>query len=133
MSDALLSRLGRRYGPLVIGSVVLIFGAALTAVEAFDGNVGLATAGFALTIIGYRISQRTAHSNPECDLSTNWSTQEIVLRYVVAFGGITLLGYGGTVGAQTILSLSVEGALIAGIGMVGGYFIMHAALNNTVL
>jgi len=129
----MLSQLGRRYGPLITGSLILIFGAALTAVKAFDGNVGLATAGFALTIIGYRIAQRTAHSDPKVEISTDWNMREMGIRYVVAFSGISLLGYGGTVGAQTILSLSLTGALIAGFGMVGGYLIMHAAINNTVL
>ncbi|WP_139203717.1 hypothetical protein [Halorientalis persicus] len=133
MEIAMASHQGRRYIPLIIGSIILVFGAALTAVEAFNGNVGLATVGFGLTIVGYRISQRTAHSNPKTDRSRNWSIRETIFRYIIALGGIALLGYGGTVGAQTILSLSVHGALIAGCGMVGGYFIMHAALNNTVL
>lgn len=133
MKRIMLSQLGRRYYPLIIGSVILVFGAALTTTEAFNGNVGLATTGFALSIVGYRISQRTAHSNLEVDLFTNWSARKTVLRYIVALSGIALFGYGGTVGARTIISLSAKGALIAGLGMVGGYFLMHVALNNTVL
>lgn len=133
MESIIHSQLGRRYYPLIIGSLILVFGAALITTEAFDGNVGLATAGFALSIVGYRISQRTAHSNSEVILSKNWSTQETVMRYTVALSGVALFGYGGTVGAQTIISLSVQGALIAGFGMVGGYFVMHVTLNNTVL
>lgn len=133
MKIIMLSQLGRRYYPLIVGSLILVFGAALTTTEAFESNVVLAIAGFALSIVGYRISQRNGHSSPEVDPSTHWSTQETVLRYIVALSGIALFGYGGTVGAQTIISLSVKGALIAGFGMVGGYFVMHVALNNTVL
>lgn len=126
---------------LVIGSCIVVFGGALTAVNAFDRRYPLVFLGFLLFTVGYRLMQYGVHERPKSSTSTDNVTDrghdggivEDVLDYGLAVAGIAVAAYGGMVGAQTALDPNVTGMVLSGALIVLGYVIGHIGVNDAYI
>lgn len=121
---------------VVGGGCVVSFGGTLTAVAAFQGDFLRAYLGFLLFGWGYRLSQWGVHEAGEgrderfLARARNAVDRGWLRKYGLFMVGVGIATYGGVVGAQSVDTLSLQGLVVAGVGMIGGYVVGHIGIND---